>query len=181
MLKAIQGYDECYSASDDGRIFSHHINRWLTPARHKDVEYQHVSLWRAGEGRSFYVHRLIAETLIPNPLSKPEVNHKNGDRQDNKINNLEWVTSSENSIHAVQLGLRIYTNKLTRQEFEDCLEDVINGESYLSLSKRVPYKVPFLSVKLRRIAVESGREDELNQSLAYQRAERARINGAQHQ
>ena len=181
MLKAIQGYAGSYSASDDGRIFSHHTQRWLKPAVHKDVGYLHVDLWQFGEGRSFFVHRLIASTFIPNLQTKPEINHKDGDRQNNKVTNLEWVTSSENSIHAVQLGLRTYTNRLTKQEFEDCLEDVINGESYLSLSRRVPYKVPFLSVKIRKIARDLGREDELNHSLAYQRAARARINGAQHQ
>lgn len=181
MLRAIQEYVEQYSASDDGWIFSHHTNRWLKPAEHKDVFYFHVSLWKKGVGRSFYVHRLIAESFIPNPTQLPEVNHKDGNRQNNEVLNLEWVTSSENSFHAVQLGLRTYSHRLTPDEFEVCLEDVIHEESYQSLSERVPYKVLFLSVKLRRIARELGREDDLNRSLAAQRSTRARINGAQHQ
>ena len=50
-------------------------------------------------------HRLIAETLLPNPLGLPEVNHKNGRKGDNRIENLEWVTHQENIQHAWQMGL----------------------------------------------------------------------------
>ena len=180
MLTPIRGYENEYSASSDGRIFSHHSNRFLKPAPHKDTGYFHVSLWKNGFGSSFYVHRLIALTLILNPLHLPEVNHKDGDRQNNQVSNLEWVTSSENSFHAVMLGLRTYTNRLTEDEFLDCLQDVINGESYQSLSTRVPYKVPYLSVKLRKIALKYGLETDLNVSLHKQRVNRARINGAKN-
>ena len=79
-----------------------------------------------------------------------------------------------------QSGLQVYTNRLTKNEFLDCLYDVINGESYQSLSERVPYKVPFLSTKLRALAKEIGLETELNESLYIQCVTRARINGNPH-
>lgn len=69
-------------------------------------KYPHVHLRMNGEvNKHISVHRLIAQAFIPNPNNKPEVNHKNGIKTDNSIDNLEWVTSKENSIHAAKIGL----------------------------------------------------------------------------
>jgi len=164
----------------DGSIYPFK-GKILRPSSNKQVEYLQVSLWKYGKGTSHYVHRLVAEAHIPNSLGLSEVNHKNGNRFDNSTHNLEWVNSSGNSQHAADTGLRTYTNRMTKDEFFDCLQSVINGESYWSLSQRVPYKVPYLSVKLRRMAKELGIEGDLNESLRFQRVQRARINGAKNQ
>lgn len=62
--------------------------------------YRQVKMYSNGKRKSVYVHRLVAEFFIPNPDNKPEVNHKNGIRDDNRIENLEWVTHEENMIHS---------------------------------------------------------------------------------
>jgi len=57
-------------------------------------------------GKSYLIHRLVAITFIPNQLNLPEVNHKNGIKSDNRVDNLEWVTRYENAKHATEYGLR---------------------------------------------------------------------------
>lgn len=135
-----------------------------------------VSLWKDNIGISFYVHRLVASAFIPNPLNLPEVNHIDGNRQNNSVTNLEWVTRQSNYQHAIDTGLRIYKNRLSKEEFLECLYSVLAGESYLQLTHRVPYKVPFLSTKIRQIAREYGLESDLNEALDLQKKERSAKN-----
>lgn len=187
----VPGYEGLYEVSDCGRVFSvervvlgRDGNKYPFPAKekalhpNKNVEYLQVNLWKDGVGSTLYVHRVVAEAFLPKLKDKPEVNHIDGNRTNNHVSNLEWVDSSGNSQHAVDTGLRTYTNRLTRDEFIECLQAVIAGESYASLSERVPYQVPYLSVKLRKIAREEGIEHLLDESLSIQRIRRARINGA---
>ena len=173
MLKPIENFEE-YLISDSGAVFSTKSEKYLSINNNVQIQYPQVHLWKDGKDHTFYVHRLVAKAFIDNPLNLPEVNHIDGNRANNKVSNLEWVTSSENSYHASKTGLRIYTNRLTKEEFKECLYDVIAGESYQSLSERVPYKVPFLSTKIRKLAKELGLEEELNNSLKEQRANRNR-------
>lgn len=73
------------------------------------------------------MHRLVAKSFIPNPENKPYVNHKNGDKHDNSVKNLEWCTKSENEKHAWRMGLKYDTgtkgelhgmHKLSRKDVE---------------------------------------------------------------
>lgn len=65
--------------------------------------YQSVSLKVGGKFHPYRVHRLVAMSFIPNPDNKPEVNHINGNKTDNRVKNLEWVTSRENQLHATNI------------------------------------------------------------------------------
>ena len=59
--------------------------------------YLYINLYKEGKGRNYYVHRLVAKVFIPNPEDKPEVNHKDENKTNNKVENLEWVTCKENN------------------------------------------------------------------------------------
>jgi predicted N-acyltransferase len=108
-LRYISGYKGQYSASKDGKIFSHKRNRFLNPVNLKG--YKRVKLRDFNNNQKVsnkLVHRLIAETFLDNPNNKLEVNHINNKRDDNRIENLEWATISENNQHAWTYGNKIF-------------------------------------------------------------------------
>lgn len=110
-------FEGLYEISSSGDIrsvareFSYYDPRWgcIITRKHKSAimkqfdragGYKFVSLRRDGEYYQRYVHRLVAQTFIPNPENKPEVNHKDGDKTNNTVSNLEWVTPHENQLHS---------------------------------------------------------------------------------
>ncbi|CQR03437.1 TPA: NUMOD4 motif-containing HNH endonuclease [Yersinia enterocolitica] len=111
--KDIAGYEGHYAVTADGRIYSHsRVNalggltkgRWLRPGK-GGRGYLVVNLCSGGVTKTHSLHRLVAKAYIPNPERAAEVNHINGDKTDNRVENLEWVTSSENKAHAYKYGL----------------------------------------------------------------------------
>lgn len=89
-----------YSVSNYGRVRNDVKGTFLTPRNLKG--YQRVSLWYNGKANDHRIHRLVAQAFLPNPENKPEVNHLNGIRNDNRLCNLEWCTGEENSRHRAQ-------------------------------------------------------------------------------
>ena len=98
MWKAVPGYEGLYDVSHLGRVYSLKRQKMLKP--HKTGNgYLQVMLSKDNRRTYPLVHRLVAEVFIPNPESKPQVNHRNGDKSDNRAENLEWCTMSENLLH----------------------------------------------------------------------------------
>lgn len=103
-MKDIKGYEGLYSADESGNIWSHRQRKFLKPwlIGHG---YEMVMFYKDKAPRKFLTHRLIALMFVPNPENLREVNHIDGERRNNRPENLEWVTSKENKRHAIALGL----------------------------------------------------------------------------
>lgn len=101
----IAGYESKYLVSKNGDVYSIRRRRLLKP-QITDKGYLTVELWDSYSRRSVKIHRLVAETFIENPSGLKEINHKNGDKADNRVENLEWCSRSENILHAYATGLR---------------------------------------------------------------------------
>lgn len=102
-----------YSVSTEGEVRKDSTNYILSQSVQED--YKFVSLFINGKQKRMRVHRLVAMAFLENPENKPYVNHINGNRGDNNIENLEWVTPSENTIHAVKTGLMTGNKKAVIQ------------------------------------------------------------------
>lgn len=107
--KDVKEFEGLYQVSNFGGVKSLNYNhtgkeRVLRP-RLANTGYYLVGLWENGKKREKPIHRLVAETFINNPNNLECVNHINGIKTDNRIENLEWITRKENNIHAIRAGL----------------------------------------------------------------------------
>jgi len=118
MYKDIEGYEGLYAVSESGDIWSYKktspiginggvVERgglFLKPSQSGRNKHQRVVLIKDRKRKQHFVHRLVAKAFIPNPSGLPFINHKDCDPTNNHVDNLEWCTAKENSIHAYQNG-----------------------------------------------------------------------------
>ena len=108
--KDVLGYEGLYQVSSLGRVKRLHKNgkeNILTGKKDKDG-YTEIILSKSRKKKYFRLHRIVADAFIPNPANKPQINHKDRDKQNNTVANLEWVTGSENVLHTFATGRRVH-------------------------------------------------------------------------
>ena len=142
--KQVKGYDGIYEVSNLGNVRSlDRIIKWrgcfivkkgIILKTKINRGYPFLGLNKDNVHKNKYIHRLVAEAFIPNPENKPQVNHINGIKTDNRVENLEWCTRSENQLHAVENKLNIaprgekhYMAKLTEKDVLEIRKSILNS------------------------------------------------------
>lgn len=169
--KPIKGYEGLYQVSNSGQVKScericktgnglgEHLlpEKILKPCTDKDG-YFHIVLCKNSKTKTFSIHRLVATAFIPNPENKPYINHLDCNKQNNNVDNLEWCTAQENTIHASKNSLMkgaengkkrskplIATNITTGEEtyfvsIEDaCRKLNVNDSNIIKILKNKPH------------------------------------------
>lgn len=101
-MKDIPGFDG-YLATKDGKIYSKKAGRYIKQ-RLNEFGYFRVTLWVNRKNKHAFVHRLVALAYLPNPSNLPFINHMDGVRTNNHLDNLEWCTAKYNTQHSIKAG-----------------------------------------------------------------------------
>jgi hypothetical protein len=155
--KNIDGYTGLYMISNKGRVIS--LSKYSQNKKSPDKllkiqalkNYPQVNLYKNKKGRSYRIHRLVAEAFIPKSENKTDVNHINGDKTDNRVENLEWCTKKQNSQHAIDTGLLVppifrgeenSNSKLKNETVMDLRALYKSGMRVVDIAKKYNLKLP---------------------------------------
>jgi len=108
-MKFIKGFNKKYEIYEDGHIYSRKSHKFLKSHLQYEKGYLRVTLCKNNTQKMYFLHRFIAEYFLPKVKGKEFINHKNGNKLDNRLSNLEWCTKSENTIHSYKIGTQIMT------------------------------------------------------------------------
>lgn len=171
--KYVEGYEGYYQVSSLGQCRSvnrTNVNkrrgtkvkwkgRYISITYWKD-DYGRLQLNKDGDSRTHFIHRLVATAFVPNPFNLPEVNHKKGNKRDNRASQLEWGTKSDNEKHAHRTGLKDFKGESgiakrrcdtkTVLEIRKLHEKEGVATSDLATRYKIPYRTIYHIVKRTR-------------------------------
>jgi len=171
MWKDVVGYEGYYQVSDDGQVkgvtrsyvdkkgVTQTIKERMRALVFNKQGYAQIQLTISGVTKGFMVHRLVGYAFIDNPENKPFINHKDGNKANNTIANLEWCTRSENELHAYRTGLkkmsidgRRRVSLANRKDLTGLIETVTalsaEGLSHPKIAKLVGYSRQYVQLLL---------------------------------
>ena len=132
--KDIVDYENLYQISNYGNVKSLNYRRigkeHLLKQTTNNDGYKLIMLYKNGRGKMFSIHRLVAQTFIPNVLNKKEINHIDRDKTNNCANNLEWCTHKENTDYRDLTNKPTGNSRLTREEAETIKREKESGKNY---------------------------------------------------
>ena len=156
LWKDVVGYEALFSISNYGRVYSNRTNKILKQSKNKSG-YLTLATRINYKNHCFRVHRLVAEAFLENTFSKPEVNHLDGNKENNFKSNLVWVTGSENIQHAYDTGLKKakrgldnYNSKLT-QEQVDYIRDTYKPYCRLNGARAIAERLGVNHMQVSRV------------------------------
>ena len=138
--KDIAGYEGRYQVSTKGRL-KNSTTGIILKTFTCGSGYLEIILTKKGKRQPKLIHRLVAEAFIPNPESKREVNHKDGDKHNNDVSNLEWATPSENQKHSrAVLGNKSFQRRVLCVELHRTFDSLTSAAKELGLKKPLVWK-----------------------------------------
>lgn len=156
--KDVLGYEGIYQVSSAGNIKRLPIilhsrfykEKLLTICHNTGTGYDFVCLRKNDYDKNFSVHRLVAQAFIPNPNNYSEVNHIDGNKQNNSVDNLEWCTRSENLKHALDIGLIKNQCKICRKVTVKCGEKIVTFDTMKDCAVFFGFKKSWLHNRIRK-------------------------------
>lgn len=118
-MTPIKDFEQLYCIDENGNVWSFKSNKFLTQQKNEGG-YYYVTLYKEGKSYHKYVHRLVAETFIPNLDNLLQVNHKDENKNNNNINNLEWISAKDNANY----GTRTKRQSETQQQSSPCNKQI---------------------------------------------------------
>ena len=165
---AIDEYSSYYQVSNFGRIRSklrmvrngsgeYELNGVILQPVADSKGYLRVSFCVNRLMKTFKVHRLVALTFIENPLNLPQVNHKDGNKQNNNVENLEWINNSDNQKHAYQKGLikpkylhNHHRSNFTENDIALIVKMYLDGDTFRGIAKKLNKDKSVISRNIKR-------------------------------
>ena len=170
----IANFEKRYKISNKGEVLNLSNNNILTPIKNPNG-YLKVGLANGnGSHKQLSIHRLVALHYLPNPYGHPQVNHKDGNKENNIVSNLEWVSVKENSDHALETGLR--KGYMSADDKEKYLKRVLKGEQVKDIASAINRRPETLHKMLRTTADRLGIREQWDSVMKENRGNAAKQN-----